>query len=95
MFSINAKTNGQRNCTTAILRVETNLSCELSAFHFTFETGQQYSTSLLVDCIREEMENGLKEIRRFAYEEGRKDMKARRKRKRTFASHWNPDCVGY
>lgn len=95
MFEIIAKTNGREDCTTAMMRVETTLRCERSAFEFEFGTNEQYSTLLLVERIKHEMGDALAIIRREAYDQGRKDMRARCKKKTHFFQHWNSDGVGW
>ena len=95
MFSVWAHTNGQKDCTTATLDVETDLPCEKSVMPHVFECGRQYSALLLVAHIRTEMEKALQLIRRAAYEQGWKDGRARSKKKRQFGTGWNPKRVGW
>ena len=63
MFKIEVATNGEETCTEVTLQAYTDLPCEKSVLHFTFDTENQYAAQLLVRFLREEIREKLEWIR--------------------------------
>lgn len=87
--------NVDRTETTVTLKFYTGVRCDLCVLPFTIERGSQIDAQLLAQHLACEMENGLSEIRRKAYEQGHKDGRARRRAKKNFCVTWNPVNVGW
>ena len=88
-FYINFETNGNKECTTAIVRVDTDLSCKLNNILFEFECGRAYIAQLLVKHCQEQFEESIQEFAKRCYELGWKDKSAKHRKRTSFTTSLN------
>ena len=91
MSMIYFATNGKKDCTTVICRVNTGLDIELPVLLFTWECGSQYAAALLVKHLQENLHEMIEQCHRNGYNQGWQDAKAKKRKKTDFCKEPRSD----
>lgn len=91
MFSINFTRNGQEDCTQVHIRIALNLPIEKSILVPSCECNSQYAAALLCKHLENEYHNLIENAHKKAYEQGFKDGKQHKKKKKWFHRNFVED----